>query len=87
MQIHVRITDLDARYHGGDGKKDVAGSVASSSPGAHGPIIYEFDLEGGSRLTGPLGLTYAPGTGLAPIFDYKNAALRVMMALLVDPLR
>lgn len=87
MMIHVRVTDLNGRHRAGDGKKDVAGSVASTTAGAHGPVIYEFDLEGGSRLTGHLGSISAPGLGHAQHFDYKNAAERVMMALSVDPHR
>jgi hypothetical protein len=85
MRIHVRVTDIGGRHSGGDGKKDVAGSVARTTSGAHGPVIYEFDLEGGSRASGILGSIYAPGVGNAAPFDYKNAAERVLMALSVDP--
>ena len=84
-RIHVRVTDLEGRYVRGDAKKDVAGSVAETTAGAHGPVIYEFDLAGGSRLTGHLGSIYAPGLGEAARFDLKNAAERVLMALSVDP--
>lgn len=87
MVIHVRITDLDGRHRGSDGKKDVAGPVASTQAGAYGAVIYEIDLAGGSRASGHLGSIYAPGTGIAQHFDYKNAAERVMMALSVDPHR
>ncbi len=85
MRIHVRVTEIGGRYSDGDGKKEVAGSVATSTRGANGPVIYEFDLKGGSRSTGILGSIYAPGLGNAADFDYKNAAERVLMALSVDP--
>jgi len=80
VKIHVRVTDIDGRHHRAD-VKDMGKGVAS------GNVIYEFDLAGGSRATGPIGSIYAPGWGYATPFDYKNAAERVMMALSVDPLR
>lgn len=86
-RIHVRVTDLDGRYAGGDAKKEVSGAVAKSTAGSGGPVIYEFDLEGGSRATGELGSIYAPGLGEAARFDFKNAAERVLMVLSVDPHR
>jgi hypothetical protein len=78
--IHVRVTDVAGRHHGAD-VKDMGKGVG------RGNVIYEFDLEGGSRLTGPIGSIYAPGWGYATPFDYKNAAERVLIALSVDPLR
>jgi hypothetical protein len=76
VKIHVRVTDLDGRYVTND--KDL-------SKGGSGRVIYEFDLDGGSRGTGILGSIYAPGVGYATPFDYKNAAERVLYALSVDP--
>jgi hypothetical protein len=77
IMVHVRVTDLNGR-HATNGKD-------SSKGAANGNVIYEFDLEGGSRMTGAMGQIYAPGLGYASIFDYKNAAERVLMALSVDP--
>lgn len=85
--IHVRVTDLDGGHVHSEAKKDVSGPVATTVAGSGGPVIYEFDVEGGSRLTGRLGSIYAPGLGEATRFDFKNAAERVMMALSVDPHR
>ncbi|HEX8295111.1 MAG TPA: hypothetical protein VF593_02345 [Chthoniobacteraceae bacterium] len=87
VRIHVRVTDLDAAQVEIDTKKQVASTVSTRVNGQHGPVIYEFDLAGGSRLTGHLGSIYAPGLGYATPFDYKNAAERVLMALSVDPHR
>ena len=74
--IHVRISDV-GRYVETDKKND-------STIGKKGRVLYEFDLEGGSRATGELGSITAPGLGYAVPFDFKNAAERVMMALSVD---
>ena len=79
IRVHVRVTDMDARRHGGDAK--------DASSGAAGNVVYEFDLKGGSRGQGSWGSIYAPGYGYAAPFDYKNAAERVYMALSVDPRR
>jgi hypothetical protein len=87
MLIHIRVIDLDGRHVRSDAKKDVAGSVSTTTASTHGPVIYEFDLAGGSRGTGRLGSIYAPGLGEAARFDFKNAAERVLMALSVDPHR
>jgi len=76
VRIHVRVTDAQARRRSVDDK--------DSSKGAAGNVLYEFDLEGGSRGQGGSGSTYAPGLGYAAPFDYKNAAERVFMALSVD---
>ena len=80
VRIHVRVTDLAGKHHGAD-VKDMGTGVG------RGQVIYEFDLAGGSRGTGPIGSIYAPGWGYATPFDYKNAAERVLMALSVDPQR
>ncbi len=85
VRIHVRVTDLDASNPNSDAKKSVASGAAKEIAGQNGPVIYEFDLEGGSRLSGMDGQVYAPGLGRAANFDYRNAAERVMMALSVDP--
>jgi hypothetical protein len=77
--IHVRIRDLGG--HGGYAYKD------SGKLGKKGDVIYEFDLAGGSRLSGHKGSIYAPGLGDAEPFDFKNAAERVMLALSTDPHR
>ena len=76
VKIHVRVSDVNGRYVSND--KDL-------SKGGSGRVLYEFDLKGGSRMTGILGSVYAPGLGYAYIFDYKNAAERVYYALSVDP--
>ena len=78
IRIHVRITDV-AGHHGRIDSKDVSKSSAS------GNVLYEFDLDGGSRSLGLAGSIYAPGLGYATPFDYKNAAERVLLALSVDP--
>lgn len=80
VRIHVRIRDLGDGQVAGDGKNHGA-------LGKRGNVIYEFDLAGGSRLSGPNGSIYAPGAGDAEPFDFKNAAERVMMALSTDPHR
>lgn len=79
VKIHVRVTDVRGRHRGLD-VKDMGKSRG------RGNVLYEFDLAGGSRLSGPIGSIYAPGWGYASTFDYKNAAERVYMALSVDPL-
>ena len=75
--IHVRITDLDER--------SLVGPSQKTSRVGRGRVIYEFDLEGGSRGQGGVGAISSPGLGYATPFDYKNAAERVMIALSVDP--
>ncbi|MEO8353270.1 MAG: hypothetical protein ABI680_16195 [Chthoniobacteraceae bacterium] len=77
--IHVRIRDMSGGSSGDD--KD-SGTLAR-----RGDVIYEFDLSGGSRLTGRHGGITAPGLGDAEPFDFKNAAERVMIALSTDPYR
>lgn len=77
--IHVRIREVLSRHVSSDKDANVLGRK--------GNVIYEFDLAGGSRGSGPAGSIYAPGAGHAAIFDYKNAAERVLMALSTDPHR
>lgn len=84
VRIHVRVTDLDAKNPNADAKKELAAGASKEIAGQNGPVIYEFDLAGGSRLSGIDGSIYAPGIGKATPFDFKNAAERVMMALSVD---
>jgi hypothetical protein len=78
VKIHVRVTDVEGKVVSND--KDL-------SKGGSGRVIYEFDLDGGSRGSGHLGSIYSPGLGYATPFDYKNAAERVYYALSVDPHR
>jgi len=85
VRIHVRVTDLDAANPHSDAKKSVASGAAREIAGQNGPVIYEFDLEGGSRASAFDGQVYAPGLGRAADFDYRNAAERILMALSVDP--
>ena len=54
-----------------------------ATPGA-AAVIYEFDVAGGSRLTGKFGSITAPGLGYAVTFDYRNAAERIYEALTPD---
>lgn len=77
VKIHVRISDARGHATGRDSK--------DLSKGGDGTVLYEFDLNGGSRSSGGLGSITAPGLGYATPFDYKNAAERVMMALSIDP--
>jgi len=79
VKIHVRITDLDARH--------VALNDKDTSKGGSGNVIYEFDVSGGSSVSGAVGSIYAPGLGNPEEFDYKNAAERVYYALSIDPQR
>lgn len=78
LKIHVRITDVSGHYVSND--KDL-------SKGGSGRVIYEFDVSGGSSISGPFGSTYAPGLGNPEEFDYKNAAERIYYALSIDPQR
>ncbi len=70
LLVHVKVTDAD-----GSGEWD--------SKGASGNTLYDFDVTGGSRLTGPAGGVMAPGLGYAPPFDFRNAAGRIGQVL--DP--
>jgi len=80
VRIHVRVKDLDHHYARLDSKD-------ASKGAANGDVIYEFDVAGGSHLSGLHGQMYAPGVGYAAPFDYKNAAERVYIALSTDPYR
>jgi hypothetical protein len=85
VRIHVRITDLDRRNPSIDAKKEISTGAAKEVVGQNGPVIYEFDLAGGSRMAGIDGSIYTAGLGQERPFDFKNAAERVYMALSVDP--
>lgn len=83
IKLHVRVIDLESKKARPDAK-DVNPDKELTS--GRGNVIYEFDVEGGSRLSGSLGTIYAPGAGYAVPFDFKNAADRIGMALTPDPL-
>ena len=84
IKLHVRVIDLESKKTSPD-SKDINPDRELSE--GRGNIIYEFDVAGGSRLSGPIGSIYAPGYGYAVPFDFKNAADRIGMALTPDPLR
>lgn len=77
LTLHVRITDVSGRHY--------TASDKDLSKGGSGNVIYEFDVDGGSCVSGPIGSTYAPGLGNPENFDYKNAAERIYYALSIDP--
>ena len=79
LVVHVRITDVSGRHY--------VASDKDLSKGGSGNVIYEFDVDGGSSVSGAVGSTYAPGLGNPENFDYKNAAERIYYALSVDPQR
>lgn len=83
--IHVRITDLDRRGVASEAKDKETGVTTHAVSTAHGAVIYEFDVAGGSRATGKFGSVTAPGLGYAVTFDYRNAAERIYEALTPDP--
>jgi hypothetical protein len=78
VMIHVRVSDVTGEYVAYDDKD-------SNKLGRRGDTLYEFDLKGGSRMTGAHGSLHAPGLGYAVPFDFKNAAERVQIALSTDP--
>jgi hypothetical protein len=87
IQIHVRITDLDAQNGASPDQKDAKDSdetVTHPVKARKGAVIYEFDVAGGSKLTGKFGSVTAPGLGYAVTFDYRNAAERIYEALTTD---
>jgi len=83
--MHVRITDLGGETVVASGKGEVTTLRASHT--RYGRVIYEFDVEGGSRGTGAYGSIYAPGTGDPVPFDFRNAAERIMLVLTPDAFR
>lgn len=68
---HVQVSAVGAHAHS-DGK------------GGHRNTIYEFDVAGGSRLTGRHGSVMAPGLGYSVPFDYHNTAERIYQTLEPD---
>ena len=84
VKIHVRVIDLEAKNTRGDSKE---ADASKEQYKGRGNIIYEFDVAGGSHLTGAAGSLYAPGLGYSVPFDFKNAAERIMIALSPDPYR
>jgi len=84
VKLHVRVIDLESKTVRGDSKEADASKELAKG---RGNIIYEFDVAGGSRFTGPLGSVSAPGLGYSVPFDFKNAAERIKVALSPDPFR
>ena len=80
IAIHVRVIDLS-------GPTVLVESKSAGTLHRHGKVIYEFDVAGGSRLSGPRGTLRAPGLGYSAPFDYRNAAERIRYALEPDPHR
>lgn len=69
--LHVRVTEVGSNRH-------------SDEKGGHGPVVYEFDVAGGSRLMGPVGSVRSSGLGYAVPFDMRNAAEKIRETLEVD---
>jgi Domain of unknown function (DUF4410) len=84
IMVHVRVIDLDARHAVTADAKDAAGTQTHAVKTRKGAVIYEFDVAGGSHVTGKFGSITAPGLGYAPAFDYRNAAERIYEALVPD---
>lgn len=85
LKLHVRITDVDRRSVSADQKEGV--TVEKGVKTNAGVVIYEFDVAGSTRSSGPFGTIYAPGTGDAIPFNFRNAAERIMLTLSPDPFR
>jgi hypothetical protein len=77
---HVRVRDLGSKSSRSDDKD-------SGTLRRRGQVIYEFDVAGGSNLSGARGSIYAPGLGYSVPFDYRNASERIRQALEPDPHR
>ena len=84
IMIHVRVIDLDARRGVTVDSKDASGTQTLGVKTRKGVVIYEFDVAGGSHMTGKFGSITAPGLGYAAPFDYRNAAERIYEALAPD---
>ena len=52
-----------------------------------GVVVYEFDMDGGSRFQGRHGTLRASGLGRATHFDMVNAAERIYITLSANPYR
>lgn len=63
---------------------NVRGSRHSDGKGGTRNTLYEFDVAGGSRLTGARGSVMAPGLGYSVPFDYRNTAERIYQTLTPD---
>ena len=85
LKLHIRVTDVDHRAVHGESKDGVSADRATWTK--HGAVVYEFDVTGGSRVSAAKGSIYAPGSGRAIPFDFRNAAERIMLALSPDPFR
>ena len=70
LKVHVRILDVDGNHYAASDKDTSKGSAN---------VIYEFDVSGGSSVSGAIGSTYAPGLGNPEEFDYKNVAERIYL--------
>jgi uncharacterized protein YceK len=85
IRIHVVVLDMNAhQVIKVTDAKDVASAQTHPVQTRRGVVIYEFDVAGGSHLTGKWGSTTAPGIGYAPMFDYRNAAECIHEALTPD---
>jgi hypothetical protein len=62
----------------------VGGSIHSDGKSGTRNTLYEFDVAGGSRLTGRHGNVMAPGVGHSVPFDYRNTAERIYQTLEPD---
>lgn len=69
--IHVKITDVGSTSHGDE-------------KGGHGPVVYEFDVAGGSRLTGVMGSVNSAGHGNSVPFDMRNVAEKIRQTVEMD---
>ncbi len=87
IKVHVRIIDLEKHGVIVDSKDKETAPALHAVSTAHGAIVYEFDVEGGSKATGKFGSITAPGLGYAVTFDYRNAAERIYEAVTPDPFR
>ncbi len=72
--VHVRITEIGSKAH-------------HDEKGGNGPVIYEFDVAGGSRLMGAVASIHSSGYGNAVSFDMRNAAEKIREMLEVDAAR
>lgn len=69
IKVHVRVLDATTR-RSSDGKS-----------GNKSNVLYEFDVRGGSRLSGAMGSLSSSGLGYSPSFDYRNAAMKITEVL------
>lgn len=69
--LHVKITDAGSNSHGDE-------------KGGHGPVVYEFDVAGGSRLMGVAGTVNSAGYGDSVNFDMRNAAEKIRQVIETD---